>query len=216
MSPDKQARRRARRLAVQALYQLDYGTVGAEGAVASVVRLSEGEPPTAGELGYATELARCVEGERARIDGLIALACENWRIDRMARIDVQILRLGVAELLAGREDVPPAVAIDEAIELARAFCGEDSPRFVNGVLDGVARGLGLSGERAGESQVPAAEAPGAEAPGCPPNVTRSSRSFMTTMSSATWSRISDCGATSPKSLRQPKRMVARTSPSPSG
>ena len=163
MSPDKQARRRARQLAVQALYQLDYGTVGAEGAVATVVRLCEGEPPTAGELGYATELARRVEGERARIDGLIALACENWRIERMARIDVQILRLGVAELLAGREDVPPAVAIDEAIELARAFCGEDAPRFVNGVLDGVARGLGLSGERAGESQVPAAEAPGAGA-----------------------------------------------------
>src|SRR4030095_13537328 len=124
MSPDKQARRRARRLAVQALYQLDYGTVGAEGAVATVVRLSEGEPPTAGGLGYATGLARRVEGERTRIDGLIALACENWRIERMARIDVQILRLGVAELLAGREDVPPAVAIDQAIALPPAVCGE--------------------------------------------------------------------------------------------
>ena len=77
----------------------------------------------------------------------LARACENWRIERMARMDVQVLRVGVAELLAGREDVPPAVAIDEAIELARAFCGDDAPGFVNGVLDGVARGLGLSWNR---------------------------------------------------------------------
>jgi leucyl-tRNA synthetase len=162
MSPDRQARRRARRLAVQALYQLDYCRGSSEGAVGTVVRLSEGEAPSEGEIAYATELARRVEEERPRIDKLIGLACENWRIERMARMDVQVLRVGVAELLAGREDVPPPVAIDEAIELARAFCGDDAPRFVNGVLDGVARGLGLTSDRAAPAEAASAAASGGE------------------------------------------------------
>ena len=145
MTPERQARRRARRLAVQSLYQIEYAGGSTAGALATVVRLSDEEPPAENEAAYATELIERATGERARIDSLIGLASENWRIERMARMDVQVLRVGVAELLAGRDDVPPPVAIDEAIELARDFCGDDAPRFVNGVLDGVARSLGLTG-----------------------------------------------------------------------
>jgi leucyl-tRNA synthetase len=158
LATERQARRRARRLAVQSLYQLEYGSGSAAGALATVIRLSEKEPPDEAEAAYATELIERAMGERARIDALIGLACENWRVDRMARMDVQVLRVGVAELLAARDDVPPPVAIDEAIELARAFCGDDAPGFVNGVLDGVARSLGLTGGTVSTSE-PVSPAP---------------------------------------------------------
>ncbi len=74
-----------------------------------------------------------------RIDPLIESAADNWRLSRMAVIDRLVLRLAVYELLAA--ETPAAVVIDEAIELARTFGDEPSPRFVNGVLDAVRRHL---------------------------------------------------------------------------
>ena len=69
------------------------------------------------------------------IDPLIEAAADNWRLSRMAVVDRTVLRLGVYELVTAR--TPPAVVIDEAIELAKTFSGEQSARFVNGVLDAV-------------------------------------------------------------------------------
>ena len=72
-----------------------------------------------------------------RIDPLITDAAANWRLERMAVVDRLVLRMGTYELLEG--EAPPAVVIDEAIELAKAFSGDESAAFVNGVLDGVRR-----------------------------------------------------------------------------
>ena len=82
---------------------------------------------------YATTLVEGVVAHRERIDELLTEHAEGWTLDRMPFVDLAILRLGVYELLwAG--DVPDAVAIDEAVQLARSLSTDDSPRFVNGIL----------------------------------------------------------------------------------
>ena len=96
-------------------------------------------PAPEGPRRFAESLLRGTLEALDRIDPLIESAADNWRLSRMAVIDRLVLRLAVYELLAA--ETPPAVVIDEAIELARTFSDEPSPRFVNGVLDAVRRGL---------------------------------------------------------------------------
>lgn len=79
--------------------------------------------------------------QKTEIDELIVQSAKNWRLERMTRIDRNLLRLGVYEL-AHRKDVPRAVVIDEAVELAKAFGNENSAPFVNGILDAIADKLG--------------------------------------------------------------------------
>jgi N utilization substance protein B len=103
-----------------------------------------------GERGIASEaLARAllvgVEASRDRIDGEIVLHAKGWALDRMPALDRAILRLAIHELL-DRPDVPLAVVIDEAVELAKRFSTDDSGRFVNGVLAAVAKTARSSGE----------------------------------------------------------------------
>ena len=86
---------------------------------------------------YALELIRTVEDRREEIDTLIGRAAVGWELRRMAVVDRNVLRLALAELLAS-PDVPTAVVLDEAVELATAYSTEDSGRFVNGVLSAVA------------------------------------------------------------------------------
>lgn len=90
-----------------------------------------------GELARA--LARGTAARLDRIDPLLEAQAEHWRLERMAIVDRWILRLGAYELL--ETDTPRAVVINEAVELARTFSTEDAVRFVNGVLDGLARAL---------------------------------------------------------------------------
>ena len=78
--------------------------------------------------------------DRPALDGLIQAAAENWRIERLAVVDRNILRIGAHEIKS--ESVPPVVAIDEALWLAHRFGTTESPAFVNGVLDRIARSLG--------------------------------------------------------------------------
>ncbi len=78
---------------------------------------------------------------QAEVDRALLEAMENWRLDRLSRVDRAILRLAVAEMLF-LEDVPPKVAVQEGIRLAGQYGGHNSPRFVNGVLDAVLRSLG--------------------------------------------------------------------------
>lgn len=121
-------------------------------------------------LAFAAELARGVTRHRLDIDGLIARYARDWDLDRLARVDRNILRLGIYELLyAGRPDVPPPVAINEAVELAKRYSSEDAARFVNGILGQLARDRGLAEGDAGagdpaEAQPagPPVPAPGAE------------------------------------------------------
>lgn len=90
---------------------------------------------------YADQLVRGVRADAEKLDERIRAASQNWRVERMARIDRNALRLGAYELLT-RDDVPRAVILDEAVELAKRFGSEESSKFVNGVLDRIADDLG--------------------------------------------------------------------------
>jgi len=85
---------------------------------------------------YVDRLIDVVERHRDEIDALISSYTANWRLERLDAIDRNILRIGIAEL-RWIDDVPPKVAIHEGVKLARKYGGEDSPGFVNGVLDAV-------------------------------------------------------------------------------
>lgn len=131
------SRRQARERALQALYQSEVAgeTPGAEGLFWDHFDADD----EAG--GFARELVAGVCAERARIDALLAEAVEHWGLGRLARVDLSLLRLAVYEMMA-RPEIPHAVTIDEAVEIAGRFGSSDSPAFVNGVLDRVARLLG--------------------------------------------------------------------------
>lgn len=105
--------------------------------VRGLSRLTGPEPQI---LDRAAALAAAVVAELPALDAEAARASEHWRMDRMAVVERNILRLGIHELQRG--EVPPKVAIDEAVRLAHWFGGLRAPGFVNGVLDGIARTLG--------------------------------------------------------------------------
>ena len=87
---------------------------------------------------FTVELAEGVEGHRDELDALISRHSRGWELDRIAPLERNIMRVALYEI-EHREDVPTEVAIDEAIEMAKLFCGADAPGFVNGVLGGVVR-----------------------------------------------------------------------------
>lgn len=95
-------------------------------------------------LPYVRRLVTLLEEHREEIDGLISRRLDNWSLERLSRIDRAVLRIGTAELLY-QDEIPPKVAIQEAIHLAEAYGGDESPRFVNGVLDALYK------ERAGRT-----------------------------------------------------------------
>jgi N utilization substance protein B len=92
-----------------------------------------------GAHAFARQLVLGVEAHRAEIDANIAACARNWRIERMAAVDRNVLRLAAWELL--HTPTPHSVVIDEAVDLAREFGSDASPAFVNGVLDAIARAL---------------------------------------------------------------------------
>jgi N utilization substance protein B len=136
---DPGPRRMAREAAVQILYALDASGATDDAAIAHAIHAywAHLEGPAPGRA-YADELVRGVMARRDAIDETIRGANPNWRIERMARVDRNILRVAAHEI-ADVGDVPANVSIDEAVELAKRFGSEESPAFVNGVLDKVAR-----------------------------------------------------------------------------
>jgi N utilization substance protein B len=139
------SRRRARECALQVLYSLDLnGTIGAEQALAvfwAQLAAEAGEPAEADVIRFAEHLVRGTWSDLAAIDERVQRASRNWRLERMARVDRNLLRLGCFELSRGGE-VPARVVINEAIELAKRFGTAESPAFVNGVLDRIASEFG--------------------------------------------------------------------------
>jgi N utilization substance protein B len=113
------------------------GDLGLDDAVTRMVRLTGPDPSV---YDQAEGLAQAVLTERGELDRLATEAAENWRLERIAAVERNILRIGIHELLRG--DVPPKVAIDEAVQLAHWFGGAKAPAFVNGVLDRVAHSIG--------------------------------------------------------------------------
>ncbi len=90
-------------------------------------------------LPYIRSVLRLLEEHLGEVDARVSSALDNWRLERVGKIDRAILRIGAVEILY-IEEVPPKVSIQEAIRLAEAYGGEDSPRFVNGVLDALFKG----------------------------------------------------------------------------
>lgn len=139
------ARRQSRELALQALYRVELtGDVSPE----ALERLWQHFEAPIDARGFAIELVDGVLAGRDTIDALLAEAAENWRLARLSRVDLNVLRIAVHELLRRDERVPTSVVIDEAIEIARRYGGEESSRFVNGILDQVAGRLGVRERRA--------------------------------------------------------------------
>ena len=131
-------RRKARELALQFLYQLDLRSDG-DPAWSSEEFWSRHpvEPET---RVFAETLVRGTKLHQEKIDELITQYAENWALERMAVVDRNILRAGIFELLWTTE-VPPKVAINEAIEVAKKFSTQESSRFINGILDRIHKEL---------------------------------------------------------------------------
>lgn len=89
---------------------------------------------------FAEELARGVIAHHSEIDPLISKHAENWEIDRMGTVDRNAMRIAVFEMLY-RDDIPPVVSINEAVELAKAYSSIESGKFVNGILDRIRKEL---------------------------------------------------------------------------
>jgi N utilization substance protein B len=139
VSIDPAARHRGRELAVQWLYQWELSGLDVED-VLSRERQVELHAPDAERDAWAAALVRGTAHDVDQLDPLISRHATNWRPERMAVIDRPILRLGAHELVRMRE-TPPAVVIDEAVELARTFSADQAVPFVNGVLDAIHRSL---------------------------------------------------------------------------
>lgn len=138
---DPGARRRAREAALQMLYQWEVGRASPYEAIATYWPAHDAdETVDASMREFANDLVRGTVSRVGEIDGILAAHAQNWRVERMAVIDRLVLRLAVYEFLA-QPDTPPRVVINEALELARAYSGEEAVAFVNGVLDAIRKEL---------------------------------------------------------------------------
>lgn len=144
-------RTRSREFALQILYQADLSSADLDEVLEDFWRekidaMLSGDEKEFVEEGkedpeirtYAEKLARGVVGSIKKVDGIIEKSATNWNLERMAYIDRNILRLAVYELIFS-EDIPVKVAINEAVELAKKYGDSDSSKFVNGVLDKIAK-----------------------------------------------------------------------------
>ncbi|MFZ0708009.1 MAG: transcription antitermination factor NusB [Candidatus Korobacteraceae bacterium] len=132
-------RRKSRELALQMLFQLDMGQQTPD----HVRRTFWNERRDLDEKvrGFADELFTLASERGKEIDEIIERNAEHWRMERMAVVDRNVLRVGVAEFI-GYPDTPRPVVINEALEIGRRFSTPESVQFINGVLDSVARELG--------------------------------------------------------------------------
>jgi transcription antitermination factor NusB len=131
-------RRKAREVALQFLYQLDLQ--GEADPTPHAAEFWARHPLDDDVRGFAEDIVRGAKTMQPKIDEIIARLTEHWDLDRMAVVDRNILRLAVYEL-GWREDTPPKVVINEAIEIAKKFGTRESSRFINGILDRVHREL---------------------------------------------------------------------------
>lgn len=132
-------RRKARELALQLLYQLD--VQGESSAEPHLAEFWTRHPVESDVREFTEALVRGTKEHETKIDEMISQYAENWELDRMAVVDRNILRQGIFELLWMGE-VPPKVAINEALDVAKKFSTQESSRFINGILDRIHKELG--------------------------------------------------------------------------
>jgi N utilization substance protein B len=126
-------------LALQALYQIEITRDASARAVDLFLGHFEGAPAA---KEFARRLVSGVVGQGTEIDARIEQCTEHWKLARLAKVDLVLLRMGTYELLFCPE-IPASVSLDEAIEIAKRFGTGDSPAFINGVLDQIARAGGV-------------------------------------------------------------------------
>ncbi len=141
----------SRSIVLQSLFEWDFPSAGATHAKPDIHTVFEKNirefAPGTNDRPFMEALLKMVLEKQHDLDNLIEKAAPDWPIDKIAPVDRNILRIGLAELLfADRKEVPPKVAINEAIELAKQFGGETSGRFVNGVLGAVYKEMGEPGK----------------------------------------------------------------------
>jgi N utilization substance protein B len=140
-NPDVSGRRAAREAALQMLYQWEVGRTGPHEAIVTYWPARDVDEQLTEPLReFANDLVRGTIARVAEIDALLAAHAVNWRVERMTILDRLVLRLATYELLAA-PDTPSRVVINEAIELARSYTGDEAVGFVNGVLDAIRKEL---------------------------------------------------------------------------
>ena len=152
MAKAKSATRRGEReLAFQVLYGLSFTPANNIEELRRFFRISpdnlarwEGQEPPSQPSGFAWELVEGVWSKSDELDASISNYSRNWRVDRMGRVELTLLRLAVFEIIY-RNDVPPKVAINEALELSRQFGEGNAKSFINGILDAVSKALETGG-----------------------------------------------------------------------
>lgn len=143
-------------MAMQTLFTWDFNGRKKDGSLEELIKNNfENFAPGFDDHGFVAETVKGVIDNSEKIDGLIGKYATDWPIEQITIVDRNILRIGAYELLC-REDIPPKVAINEAIEIAKAFGGEASGKFVNGVLGAMFKNE-LSEERKASGEKPAEE-----------------------------------------------------------
>jgi transcription antitermination factor NusB len=127
-------RTKAREFALQVLYQIDITRDNHRAALDNFWQANEDENVNEEVKDFTSQLVKGVVDNLEKIDARISLYATNWQLKRMAVVDRNILRISAFELMF-REDIPPKVSINEAVELAKKYSGEGASKFVNGVLD---------------------------------------------------------------------------------
>ena len=135
-------RRKSREYALQMLFQWDITHDTIDSIIGTFWETLE-VPEPSDVVEFANALAKGTIDQVERIDALLERHAENWRLDRMAVVDRNLLRLATYEFFTEREDseMPAAVIINEAIEIAKRFSADGSPQFINGILDSIRKEL---------------------------------------------------------------------------
>ncbi|HEX8153447.1 MAG TPA: transcription antitermination factor NusB [Thermoanaerobaculia bacterium] len=133
------ARRKARELALQMLFQADMSGNQPDSIIATFEELQKSKPNT---REFATRVFKGTLENMSKIDEMIQQQAENWRLSRMAAVDRNIIRMAIYEFLH-EDDTPKLVIIDEAIEIAKKYGTQKSSQFINGILDGVLKRYNL-------------------------------------------------------------------------
>lgn len=130
------SRRLAREIALQVLFQLDFDSTSVNSALQAVSeeRQAEGETKQ-----YGSQIVLGVIESKKEIDQDIQKYAKEWTVDRMSGVDRNLMRLAIYEMFYREDAVPVSVAIDEAVELAKQYGTEDSPKFINGILGSMVR-----------------------------------------------------------------------------
>ena len=137
----------SRSIVLQTLFEWDFNSLEEKESQEILMRNATEFAPGMGDFSFMKTLLHTVVSKRKELDEVVVRAAPEWPIDKIANVDRNVLRLGLSELLfSDHAEVPPKVAINEAIELAKTFGGDSSGRFVNGVLGAIYKELGEPGK----------------------------------------------------------------------